>query len=311
MDNEWKFDRANGTPIPNIENWNATSPNGEPYLIQVSWPLGWPPIERTHECSQVANVIYVVDGNAMFLSATDVVRRNGLGRHNIGTIVVGISYPISDAVYSARRGFDLTPPCESYNPPKDTDGKPYPQPYGGADFLLGFIKKVHSFLFASVFPQVSIRQTAIFGHSYGALFALHALFTAPASFDAYLAASPSIWWNDKFIIQEEREFYAKPDLQHRPLVWMSYGSLEQVPDRQKGESEVDYEKRLRSSSERLMADNCDEIYLCLKASERLGYMRKRVYEAEDHGSVIATSLSGAILCFIENSSHSGDANAEC
>lgn len=57
MKDEWKFDRANDSPIPNIENWHATSQSNEPYLIQVSWPLTWPSIEKIHECPQAANVM--------------------------------------------------------------------------------------------------------------------------------------------------------------------------------------------------------------------------------------------------------------
>ncbi|KAJ5600566.1 hypothetical protein N7450_001633 [Penicillium hetheringtonii] len=306
MSGEWKFVEKNDSLIPNIAHWSATSEGNEPYLIQVAWPLGWPALEQVADISQPTNVIYLVDGNAMFLSATDIVRRNGLNRHQLGTIIVGISYPMSDAVYSSRRGFDLTPPCENYTPPKDQNGKSYPQPHGGADILLSFINQVHRFLFNEIFQKVSVRQTALFGHSYGALFALHTLFTAPTSFDAYLAASPSIWWNDKFIIEEENAFYQSSDVHHHPLVWMSYGSLEQTPEQQKDESADDFAKRRLSAAERRMADNCDEMYVCLKASERVGIMKKNVYEGEDHGSVIATSLSGSILFFIDNSRDSGE-----
>lgn len=91
---------------------------------------------------------------------------------------------------------------------------------------------------------------------------------------------------------------------------MSYGSLEKTPEKQKGESEDDFAKRLLHSSERRMGDNCDEMYLCLKASERFGNLEKRCYEGENHGSVIATALSGAIIYFLENPSHSGDLNSK-
>ena len=252
----------------------------------------------------------MVDGNAMFLSATDVVRRNSFIRDQSATIVVGISYPISDAVYSSRRGFDLTPPCENYVPPKDQNGKAFPSPHGGADILLGFINQVHRFLFNAIFRKVSVRQTALFGHSFGALFALHALFTAPTSFDAYLAASPSIWWSDGFIKEEENAFYQSPDVHHHPHVWMCYGSIERTLEQRKDESDDDFAKRKLNAAERSMADNCDDMYARLKTSKRVGSMKKRVYEDEDHGSVIATSLSGSILFFLDNAQSSDDNCAE-
>jgi len=40
------------------------------------------------------------------------------------------------------------------------------------------------------------------GHSYGGLFALHALLRRPQFFSRYAAAAPSLWWQDGFILRE-------------------------------------------------------------------------------------------------------------
>src|SRR6185503_3881208 len=50
----------------------------------------------------------------------------------------------------------------------------------------------------------------LFGHSFGGLFALHALFTAPDSFDVYLIASPSILFSDRIVLKREAAFLANP-----------------------------------------------------------------------------------------------------
>jgi Predicted hydrolase of the alpha/beta superfamily len=91
---------------------------------------------------------YIVDGNAMMLSATDIVRRRRMRKpQETSTIIIGISYPLTRSVYSPRRNHDLTPPCENYDSPKTPDGKPNPQEYGGADAFLNFITTLYTFLY--------------------------------------------------------------------------------------------------------------------------------------------------------------------
>lgn len=238
----------------------------------------------------------------MVLSATDIVRRRQV-RHPGGTptIIIGISYPLTDTVYSHRRNYDFTPPCETYASPLGPDRHGQTPQYGGADVFLNFITHtVHHFVFSSIFPHLTIRETALFGHSFGALFALHALYTNPSSFDTYLAASPSIWWNEKFILQEEERFYNMSG-HHRPKVWLAYGSLEQSPVPLRNQSEAEFEKRLAVAKERIMGDNCDHMFVRLMQSEKLRSVLQRKYEDEDHGSVIAAALSGAIFCFLDQS----------
>ncbi|KAJ5705442.1 hypothetical protein N7455_005075 [Penicillium solitum] len=299
MEDQWTFTQAD-CYVQNMASWLVVNKQGEKYLIQVSWPLEWESNEDQPIVNK-ANAIYIVDGNAMMLSATDIVRRRRMRKpQETSTIIIGISYPLTRSVYSPRRSHDLTPPCEKYDSPKTPDGKSNPQEYGGADAFLNFITNtVHRFVFSSIFPRVSVCQTALFGHSFGALFALHALYTAPTSFNAYLAASPSIWWNDGFLLQEEEQFYSMPESNHQPRVWMAYGSLEQSPIRQRNQSLEEYEKRLAIAKERLMGDNCDQMFVRLLQSGRVRSVVRRKYEDEDHGSVIAGALSGAIFYFLD------------
>ena len=49
------------------------------------------------------------------------------------------------------------------------------------------------------------RQT-LFGHSLGGLFVLHVLYNRPECFQNYVAAAPSVWWNNQSVLQEERAF---------------------------------------------------------------------------------------------------------
>ncbi|KAJ5787562.1 esterase [Penicillium paradoxum] len=300
MDHQWKFEQTECC-VQNMASWLVINQHDKRYLIQVSWPLEWQPIEEPSAVTEKANAIYIVDGNAMMLSATDIVRRRRIHKpKETPTIIIGISYPLTQSVYSSRRSHDLTPPCPKYATSEGPNGQPHVPEYGGADDFLHFITKtVHHFLISSIFPHVSIHRTALFGHSFGALFALHALYTAPMSFNAYLAASPSIWWNDGYILQEEDQFYNMPESDHQPKVWMAYGSLEQSPLPQKDQSPEEYEKRLAIAKERRMGDNCDQMFARLLQSGRVHSVVRRRYEDEDHGSVIAGALSGAIFYFLD------------
>lgn len=52
--------------------------------------------------------------------------------------------------------------------------------------------------------------SALAGHSFGGLFALHALVTRPTAFARYAAASPSLWWGQGVLLREVDRFVATP-----------------------------------------------------------------------------------------------------
>ncbi|KAB8222327.1 Alpha/Beta hydrolase protein [Aspergillus novoparasiticus] len=297
MRKEWIFTPSDCGSGRNMAAWEVSTGTQATYLVEVSWPLTW----RETKVSAVANIIFAVDGNAMFLTATDVARRQAsLNPNKPGTIVVGIGYPLKDSVYSPQRSLDLTPPCDHYTPPEGPDGNPRPEPYGGADRFLSVINNiVRPFMASSIFPNVQFARTALFGHSYGGLFVLNSLFTQPASFDTYIAASPSIWWNERFILTKVSQFLQRPRTSTQPTLRLSYGSREQFPVRRRHEPLEKYERRVGSAAKRRMADNCDDLYLQLVASHHLGAVERREYLDEDHGSVISPALSGGILYFLD------------
>jgi predicted alpha/beta superfamily hydrolase len=218
-------------------------------------------------------------------------------------VVIAIGYPLTTSVFSPRRSYDLTPPCETYTPPDGPDGKPKVEEHGGADRFLSFITEVvRPFISTAVFPHVSFTRTALFGHSYGGLFVLHTLFTRPASFDVYLAASPSIWWNDRFVLSEAEKFCSNTDApsttpSSSPTLRLTFGSLEESPVREPGESDERFELRKRGAARRRMKGNCTELYTRLLQSGRLQRVEMREYPDEDHGSVIAPALSGGVGFF--------------
>ncbi|WVM94347.1 alpha/beta hydrolase-fold protein [Halopseudomonas pachastrellae] len=95
-----------------------------------------------------------------------------------------------------RRAWDFSPPVpEERNTP----------PQGGQDELINFLADKLMPAIAERFP-VDADQQSLFGHSFGGMFAIHTLYQRPELFNHLVAASPSIWWNDRFLLVEERAF---------------------------------------------------------------------------------------------------------
>lgn len=93
---------------------------------------------------------YVLDSNAIFLTATEVVRQRQAMRPNLtGNLVVDIGCPLiqTASLWDTRRDYDLTLTCEQSTAPKSLDCKPRPHEYGSSDkFLLLTPTVVQSFL---------------------------------------------------------------------------------------------------------------------------------------------------------------------
>ncbi|KAL4946518.1 hypothetical protein BDV06DRAFT_218238 [Aspergillus oleicola] len=286
--------------LPNSEQFYLNNARGEQYLIQVSWPLHWnkrnPDSERN-----CLPIIYIVDGNAFFLSATEALwRRSAESHYAGGGIVVAIGYPLAGTgkVYSrVRRNFDLTVPT----PKAPLEG------YGGADILLDFIEESVRPTIKKMFPNVTISREALYGHSYGGLLALHTLFTRPDMFDAYIASSPSIWWNERCILSEALQFIKdiKDDAAYTsgakklPTLMMYLGGLEQDPPRWNDEPDDAWEGRKKTAAILNMRNNVLSLMELIRGCTRLHAMSFSEYGTEDHGTVMACSMSRGLTTFFE------------
>jgi predicted alpha/beta superfamily hydrolase len=173
--------------LPHVQEWQA-HPAGEPqrpYRILAAAPQREPPPGGFP-------VLYVLDGDALFAPAAELLR------HHAGAaspaVVIGIGYPGD----TNRRDQDYTLPFAAA-----------PAGTGGADAFLDFIEQELMPAVARRFP-VNPARRAIFGHSYGGLLVLHSFFTRPALFHRCVAASPSIWWGGGTVLAEERAFRAQP-----------------------------------------------------------------------------------------------------
>jgi predicted alpha/beta superfamily hydrolase len=213
--------------------------------------------------------------------------------------VVAIGYPdCGNFVFGNRRSYDLTPPTETYDPPRSWDGSTFNAPHGGADDFLQFIQgPVREHLFSRILPSVVAEREILVGHSFGGLCTLHALFSQQSCFGTFIAISPSIWWNQCYLIQEEQEFLNRkattPD-QGKPSLYLSYGHYEQYPHRRRIYSDDEYAKRCDHALAWRTKDNADEMASRLDKSGHFFMVKVKEYADEDHGSVAGCALGWAV-----------------
>lgn len=132
-------------------------------------------------------------------------------------LIVGITYGGKDPNYGALRAEDYLPTRAK------GEGETW---HKGGD-----AKKFLSFIETRVLPLTEERYRAdpakriLSGASFGGLFTLFALFEKPELFGTYLALSPAVSWDDRWLFRREAEFHrAHPRLERR--VWLSVGTDE-------------------------------------------------------------------------------------
>ena len=140
--------------------------------------------------------IYVFDGDDHFGMMTRQASAYALAGGD-APAVVAIGYP-PNARTVERRIFDLTPPAAQYIMPDRPNGAPWPQ-LGGGDDLLKTVEQDAKPLVAEFCGKLPSEAT-LFGHSLGGLMALYAFSLYTEKYDRYFASSPSIWFNDRSIL---------------------------------------------------------------------------------------------------------------
>jgi hypothetical protein len=138
-------------------------------------------------------------------------------------IVVGIA--------NTDRIRDLTPTHTSEN---DPSGQAISPTSGGGDRFFNFIQ-------SELMPEIEKRYRTVpykifVGHSLGGLIAIHILTSRPEMFDAYIAVSPSLWWDRQHTLHQAQNFFAA----HEELDKAFFFSLGgEGPDMQDGFDQLD------------------------------------------------------------------------
>jgi predicted alpha/beta superfamily hydrolase len=155
-------------------------------------------------------VLYLLDAEEQFHHVTGTVRFLAKNERIPRLIVVGVT--------NTERERDLQPPTSSEKERADN-----PKAGGADDFL--------RFMADELVPWVDARfRTAphriLVGHSFGGLFSLHALTNRPEAFQAHIAISPSLWWDEEAYAVRAREKLRKLPGAH--FLFLSWGDHEPV-----------------------------------------------------------------------------------
>lgn len=280
-----------GSPVvlPGAEQFDLTAKSGLVYRIYLAVPAGKAP-ERGFP------VIYLTDANGNFPILLSAVRRQTMGEAQ--AVVVGIGYPTEDRrEQSERRSFDLTPAASEEWLKTLPPGGPPLGKSGGNDQFLEFLQSELKPVIEQKAPIDRSRQ-ALFGHSFGGLFVLHVLFNRADSFQTYLASSPSVWWNGRSVLSEEQAFtklFADKPLTARLLI--TVGEWEEAAGPGVPETRaVMLKQRQMVTSARGLADRLT------RAGIDGFQVAIRVFDEEDHGSVVLPSASQAARFALESES---------
>jgi predicted alpha/beta superfamily hydrolase len=252
--------------------------NGREYRIFVAAPQGDAPAEGFP-------VVYTSDGNAMF---PQMAATANLLRMNNRAVFVGIGYP-GDAQFDVgRRYFDLTPKTPD-DVVRASGRSGVARETGGNDLFLGFIEKELKPLIEKRY-KINRRQQTLFGHSLGGLFVLHVLFNHPEAFQNYVAAAPSIWWNNGSLLEEQKAFlekYKDQKLDIKLLITSNTDPTRRRPTPAQSNANAAPNPRQRA------IEGAGSLIDKLKTIEGVT-ASYRVFENESHISMVPSSMSSAL-----------------
>ena len=239
---------------------------------------------------QGAPVVYILDGNAMFLTAVDAVRayeRRRDGRAAGGAIVVGIGYP-PDADASTERTLDLTPFVDARNR----------NPTGGAAAFLDFIERDLKPAIARDYA-VDPRRQALMGHSLAGLFVVDTALRQPQAFQAYVAMSTSFWFGDHAIVPRIDAFAAGRAADAPQLrMLLTVGEYEETPRPGLRDADPAHARQgLEALGHRAQVTHAQQT--ARKLADAPGTLVDfRLIAGEDHGTVIPASISKGLDFFL-------------
>jgi predicted alpha/beta superfamily hydrolase len=185
---------------------------GEERRVFVRLPEGYETSERMYP------VLYLMDGEfffrqgvaaAHFLSEMPYIRQQSRIHPMPQMIVVG--------VVNVDRNRDYTPT----HAPQQGQAR-FPTSGGAGEF--------HRFLETELFPLIEDRYRtqpyrALAGWSLGGLFTVHTFLDRSDLFSAYIAISPSLWWDNQLVVQTADSLRRAGAVTGKPLV-VTLGSLE-------------------------------------------------------------------------------------
>jgi predicted alpha/beta superfamily hydrolase len=290
IDNTWAV-------LANTEvHYLSSAAVGDEFKIFVARPMVAVPEGKK------APVIYVLDANSNFGLVSDIVRGASLAGlpH---AFVVGIGYRSDGMMQEAflKRSRDYTP---TVMPEFDRSGGalaglPHERIHtGGADAFQRFVRDELEPFIEARFPVDESDRTLI-GMSLGGLFASWVLLNQPESFERYLICSPSLWWDNDFLMRQPSLWPGRSEVHAQ--VFLAAGDLERDAFvRARVDAAPDSIRPLlqafrNTRGQHLLAEHVEELALRLDALRMPGLrVMSKIYPEETHESVYPSALTRGI-----------------
>jgi uncharacterized protein len=233
------------------------------------------------------SVIYLTDANLYFGFAVDLIRMMRLASFLPPILLVGVGY---EADWQIQRFRDLTPTRDQSIAERFAEE---PQ-MGGANGFSAFLRQELRGWVEEHYPTERNGSTFV-GHSIGGLFGCHILCTEPASFQRYVLASPSLWW-DEYRIFELESVWASGNSELPASVFFGVGSLEtNEGTRLQAARMSERDREMALSRELDMAADLERFVHVIKARGYSGLsLDHHVFEGEFHFTAPFASLGRAL-----------------
>lgn len=194
-------------------------------------------------------VLYLTDGPGHFSHTVGTMNFLANNGRIPQMIIVGVG--------NTDRTRDLTPKLLISKDERFQNG-------GGADKFLHFFEQE---LIPHIEKNYRTQPYRVFsGHSFGGLFAINALMTKPEVFNAYIAVSPSLWWDDQRLIKDAEVFFNKTKAVDRTLF-----------------------VTMAAEGERMLAPYNQFVNLAKKSKTKGLSFANKEFDDEDHGSTVLRS----------------------
>lgn len=224
---EVRVTRAFGAPAGEVPAARAgrierlglvASAHVQPRDVQVWLPPGY---ER--DTDQRYPVLYLHDGQNVFDAQAagaewqvDEAAQRGVSAGRLRPfIVVAVAS-------TASRTLDYTPSAMLV--PAERLGRPAPERQGGGVAAYGrfLVEELKPLIDARFRTRPGVADTAVGGSSFGGLASLWLALHRPDTFGAALVVSPSVWWDDGFVLRDVAAATPTP----RPRLWVDMGAQE-------------------------------------------------------------------------------------
>lgn len=225
-------------------------------------------------------VIYLLDGDAHFTSVVGLLQQ--LSANNI------IPYMMVIAIPNTNRTRDLTPTKAEPNPPMASEDL-VSQSGGGRNFM----KFMENELFPYIEKKYSTSPYRMFiGHSFGGLLVMDALQNRPDLFTSYISIDPSMWWDNKKLLESYKNSNFKEDKYKNKSLYLGIANtlgndMDTISAKKAKGPMVDHINSIFETRDVIKRSNSSSIRFNAK-----------YYENDDHGSApLITTYDGLRFIF--------------